>query len=93
MEEAMVDSVPDLNLLPSESALQARVQEDMLMDNQDQAQSLASVQKQAAHCWPQNRAARIEALRLSIATGAYRIDSAELAQCVLRNFTRFLEAR
>ncbi|HLI68837.1 MAG TPA: flagellar biosynthesis anti-sigma factor FlgM [Ktedonobacteraceae bacterium] len=89
----MVDSVPDLDLLPSESALQAGVQEDMFMDRQDQARFLISVQKQAAHCWPQNRAARVEALRLSIAAGAYRVDSAELAQCVLRNFTRFLEAR
>ncbi len=91
MEEAMVDSAPDLNLLSSESAIQAGVQEDMLTNNRDQAQPLAHVQKQASHRWPQSRAARVEALRLSIATGAYQIDSTELARCVLRNSTCFLE--
>lgn len=94
MEEAIVDVALDLNLLPSEVDLQAGAREDMLTDNRDQAQLLANAQKgsQASRGWPQNRAARIEALRLSIASGIYRIDSTELAQCILRNSTRFLEA-
>ncbi len=93
MEEAIVDVALDLNLLPSESTFQTGVCEDMLTDNRDQAQFLANAQRDshASHIWPHNRAARIEALRLSIASGTYHIDSAELAQCILRNSTRFLE--
>lgn len=93
MEEAIVDVALDLNLLPPETAFRAGVHEDMLTDNRDQAQLLANAQRdsQASRIWPHNRAARIETLRLSIASGTYRIDSAELAQCILRNSTRFLE--
>lgn len=93
MEEAIVDVALDLDLLRSETAFQMGVYEDMLTDNRDQAQPLAHEQRdnQASRSWPRNRAARIEALRLSIASGAYQIDSAELARCILRNSTRFLE--
>ncbi|HEY0752392.1 MAG TPA: flagellar biosynthesis anti-sigma factor FlgM [Ktedonobacteraceae bacterium] len=38
-----------------------------------------------------NRAARVEALRQCVANGAYQVDSAELALCILRNSTRFIE--
>ena len=93
MEEAIVDVALDLNLLPAEETLQPGIQEDMLTDNRDQAPFLANAQRdsQASRGWPHDRAARIEALRLSIASGTYQIDSAELAQCILRNSTRFLE--
>ena len=93
MEEAIVDVALDLNLLPSETAFQTGVREDRLTDNRDQAQFLANVQRdsQASRGRPHDRAARIEALRLSIASGTYQVDSAELAQCILRNSTRFLE--
>lgn len=93
MEEAIVDVALDLNLLPSEASLQEGAHEDMFTDNRDQAQFLANTQKgsQDSRGWPQNRAAWVEALRLSIASGSYRIDSAELAQCIVRNSTRFLE--
>jgi hypothetical protein len=93
MEEAIVDVALDLDLLRSETAFQMGVYEDMLTDNRDQAQLLANTQResQASNRWPHNRAARIEALRLSIASGAYQIDSTELAWCILRNSTRFLE--
>ena len=93
MEEAIVDVALDLNLPPSEEHFQPGVQEDMLTDNRDQAQHLAQVQKgsQASCRWPQDRAAWVETLRLSIANGAYHVDSAELAQCIVRNSTRFVE--
>ncbi len=41
--------------------------------------------------WPQERAARVEALRECVANGTYVVDSAELARCLLRNATRFVE--
>lgn len=93
MEEAIVDVAFDLSLLPSETAFQRGVCEDMLTDNRDQAQFLANAQSDSptSRSWPHNRAARIEALRLSIASGTYHIDSAELARYILRNSTRFLE--
>lgn len=93
MEEAIVDVALDLNRLPSETAFQTGVREDMLTDNRDQAQFLANAQRdsQASRGWPHDRAARIEALRLSIASGTYQVDSVDLAQCILRNSTRFLE--
>jgi anti-sigma28 factor (negative regulator of flagellin synthesis) len=93
MDEAIVDVALDLNLSASEPTLQAGVQEDMLTNNRDQAQLLAHVQQSslAANRWPQNRAARVEALRLSVANGSYQVDSAELAHCILRNTTRFSE--
>jgi hypothetical protein len=40
---------------------------------------------------PQERAARVEALRECVANGTYVVDSAELARCLLRNATRFVE--
>jgi anti-sigma28 factor (negative regulator of flagellin synthesis) len=42
---------------------------------------------------PEERAARVEALRIRVANGAYVIDSAELARCLVRNATRFMETR
>jgi len=95
MEEALVDSALDLNLPPSEYAVQAGVQGDMHTDTRDQAQLLASVQKGllASRRWPQNRAARVETLRQRVASGVYQVDSAELAQSIWRNSTRFLETR
>jgi anti-sigma28 factor (negative regulator of flagellin synthesis) len=93
MEEAIVDVALDPNLLPSEASLPVEVQEDRCTDKQDQAQLLAHVQNSslASHRWPQDRAARVEALRLSLANGTYQPDSAELAECIVRNSTRFLE--
>jgi hypothetical protein len=93
MEEAIVDVALDLDLLRSETAFQMGVFEDMLTDNRDQAQPLANAQRenQASHSGLHDRAARIEALRLSIVSGVYQVDSAELARCILRNSTRFLE--
>lgn len=93
MEEAIVDVALDLNLLQSEGALQAETQKDMRTENRDQTQLLANVPKgsQASRRWPENRAVRVETLRLSIASGTYHVDSTELAQCILRNSTRFLE--
>ncbi|HEY1352854.1 MAG TPA: flagellar biosynthesis anti-sigma factor FlgM [Ktedonobacteraceae bacterium] len=93
MEEAIVDVALDLDLLRSETAFQMGVFEDMLTDNRDQAQPLANAQRenQASHSGPHDRAARIEALRLSIVSGVYQVDSAELARYILRNSTRFLE--
>ncbi|HEX7736032.1 MAG TPA: flagellar biosynthesis anti-sigma factor FlgM [Ktedonobacteraceae bacterium] len=41
--------------------------------------------------WSRNRSARVEALRQCVANGTYQIDSAELALCILRNSTRFVE--
>jgi anti-sigma28 factor (negative regulator of flagellin synthesis) len=40
---------------------------------------------------PQDRAARVENLRECIANGTYSVDSVELARCILRNATRFVE--
>lgn len=92
MEEAIVDVALDLNLRPPEH-VQADARQGMSTDNQDQAQLLARVPEdsQASSHWPRSRAARVEALRLSVANGTYRVDSADLAQCILRNSTRFLE--
>jgi len=43
--------------------------------------------------WSHERAARVEALRQCVANGTYLVDSSELAFCILRNSTRFVEAR
>lgn len=93
MEEAIIDST--LDLTPPEYSVRSGVQEDMLTDNRDQAQFLASVQKGclASRRWPQNRAARVEMLRQRVTSGVYHVDSTELAQCIWRNSTRFLETR
>lgn len=95
MEEAIVDVALDLNLPPSECFIQIGVQEDMLTDNRDQVQLPSHVQKgyEASRRWPQDRAARVETLRQSIASGTYHVDTAELALCVWRNTTHFLETR
>lgn len=39
----------------------------------------------------QNRAARVEMLRQRVVSGTYQVDSAELARCIARNATRFME--
>jgi len=95
MEEAIVDVALDLNSLSSECSIQMRDQEGMFTNNPDQAQFLPDTQQgyQTSNCWPQNRADRVENLRLSVAAGTYRIDSARLALCILRNSTHFLETR
>lgn len=43
--------------------------------------------------WLHKRAARVEALRQCVADGTYLVDSSELAFCILRNSTRFVETR
>jgi anti-sigma28 factor (negative regulator of flagellin synthesis) len=43
--------------------------------------------------WLHKRAARVEALRQCVANGTYLVDSSELAFCILRNSTRFVETR
>ncbi len=94
MEEAIVDSTLDLNLSPAEYSIQSGVQGDMRTDTGDQAQFLTSVQKgcqEAVSQWPQTRAERVESLRQRVTSGVYQVDSAELAQCIWNNSTRFLE--
>ena len=95
MEEAIADIALDLKPPPSECSFQPEVQEDMLTDNRDQAQLPCGGQKgsEASDLWPQNRSVRVEALHLSIASGTYRVDTAELALCILHNTTHFLETR
>jgi len=93
MEEAIVDDSPDLNLPPSEPLVHMGGPEMMFPDNQDQEQSLVGTQlsPHTPDQWLQNRAARVEQLRLRVAAGTYRIDSARLALGLLRNSTHFLE--
>lgn len=93
MEEAIVDVALNPDLLPGEVSLPLEAQEDRYTDKQDQAQLLANAQNSspASHRWPQTRAARVEALRVSLANGTYRLDSAELAECLVRSSTRFVE--
>lgn len=93
MEEATVDVALDPHLVPSERALQANVQTEVSMDNRDQARFLASIQKgrQTTRRWLQSRAARVESLRQSVASGNYQTDNAGLALCLLRNSTHFFE--
>lgn len=95
MEKAIVDIALDLKPPPPEYSIQLGVQEDMLTDNRDQAQLLPGVQKgyEASRLWYQNHALRVEALRLSVASGTYQVDTAELALCILYNTTHFLETR
>ena len=95
MEEAIVDVALDLNPPPSEYLFQPGVQEDMLTDNRDQIQLPFNVQnsQEASRPWLENRTDRVEALRRSIASGTYQIDTPELASCILRNVTHFLETR
>ena len=40
--------------------------------------------------WSESRAARIEALRASIRTGTYKVDSRSLAEAILQNETHLL---
>ena len=95
MEEAIGDIALDLKPPPSECSIQPGVQEDMLTDNRDQAQLSPGVQNgsEASALWSQNRADRVEALQVSVASGTYRVDTAELALCILYNTTHFLETR
>jgi hypothetical protein len=89
MEEAMVEVALDLNPPPSGCLIQPGVQGDILTNNRDQVQK----GYEATHRWPRNRGAQVEALRLSIASGTYQVDTTELALCILRNSTHFLESR
>lgn len=93
MEEAIVDVALDLTLPLSECCVQPGAQGDMLTDNRDQGQLPSRAQKgsEVPDHWPQNRTARVEALRLSIAAGTYHIDMSDLARCIMRNSTHFLE--
>jgi anti-sigma28 factor (negative regulator of flagellin synthesis) len=49
--------------------------------------------QELAGSWSHQRAARVEALRQCVANGTYLVDSSELALCLLRNSTRFVETR
>jgi anti-sigma28 factor (negative regulator of flagellin synthesis) len=93
MEEATVDVALNLNPSLSESSVQSGVQGNMPTDNRDMVQLPSRAQKgsEASDLWPRNRVDRVEALRLSIASGTYQVDTAELALCILRNSTHFLE--
>lgn len=93
MEEVIVDSMPDLHVLPAECLVQAGVQGERGPNTGDQAQFPISVQKgcPALSQWPQNRAQRVELLRQYVISGAYRVDSAELAQSIWHNATHFFE--
>jgi anti-sigma28 factor (negative regulator of flagellin synthesis) len=44
----------------------------------------------AAQRWPQERNARVEALRSLVQSGHYRIDSKAIAECLLNNETHFV---
>lgn len=93
MEEAIVDNALDLNLPPADCSLQPGVQEDIFTESRDQASPLTHGQQdcQTAQAWPLNRGDRVEILRQSVCSGAYHVDSTELAQCIWQNSTRFLE--
>lgn len=93
MEEAIVDVTLAVNRPLPKTARRVVDQEDMFTDKQNQTQILANAQKSspASHSWPQNRVAWVETLRVSVVSGTYQVDSTELAQCLLRNSTRFLE--
>lgn len=60
-------------------------------DGKQQASDLPHKNTGLPDRWPEERAARVEALRACVANGTYVIDSAELARCLLRNATRFVE--
>jgi anti-sigma28 factor (negative regulator of flagellin synthesis) len=60
-------------------------------DDKPQTSSLSGWNEEMPSPWPQDRAARVEALRACVANGTYAIDSADLARCMLRNSTRFVE--
>lgn len=44
----------------------------------------------AAQRWPQERTARVEALRSLVQSGRYQIDSQAIAECLLNNETHFV---
>jgi hypothetical protein len=46
---------------------------------------------QAAQQWSENRAARIEELRIQVEAGTYKVDSTTLAQRMLMNQSLFLD--
>ena len=60
-------------------------------DGKQHASALPQRNEGLPDLWPEERAARVEALRERVANGTYVIDSAELARCLLRNATRFVE--
>ena len=60
-------------------------------NGKQQPGSLSPEKKEKPGSRPQDRAARVAALRECVAKGAYVIDSADLARCILRNATRFRE--
>lgn len=93
MEEAMVDNTLDLNLLPAEYTFQAGVQRDEDTNRGEQAQLLSSTSQGCLVTgqWPLIRAQRVEILHQCVTSGIYRVDSAELAQCIWDNSTHFLE--
>jgi anti-sigma28 factor (negative regulator of flagellin synthesis) len=95
MEEAIVDVALDHTTPPVEKALQPGVQEAMLTTNRFSIQIPPGAQKgvEEADLSLRKRAVRVEALRLDIAAGTYQIDTTELAFCILRNSTHFLETR
>ncbi len=93
MDEAIVDITLDFNPSLSECIIQPGAEENILTDNRDQLQnpSHAHAGYEAAHYRLQMRSERVEALRLRIASGLYRIDTIALAFSISRNLTHFLE--
>jgi len=93
----LLATVPQVEQAPSVSSGDEK-QQSSCLPLQDQEVSAPLWQgdmperKQAViSLWPQDRAARVETLRECIANGTYSIDSVELARCILRNATRFVE--
>ena len=62
-----------------------------LWHEEQPASSLPDRDEELSSSWWQNRAARVETLRQRVASGSYRVDSAELAGRILRNSTRFMK--
>ncbi len=93
MEEAIVDSMLDLNLPPVNCAEQLGVQGEMSTERGKSADRLTSTQKsgQETGHWSQSRTERVEILWQRVSSGTYHVDSTELAQCIWHNSTRFLE--
>lgn len=81
MDNIIRDAALNADLQPAEQASQGQ---EALPTEQRQ-------QQKVSHLDPPDRAARVETLRQRVATGTYHVDSTDLAICILRNATRFVE--
>ena len=70
----------------------ASVEEDASLYSLDHTTDRGQTMKRKARAMQERRVSRVEALRLQVRAGTYRVDTRVLAQRMLENGTHFMES-